>query len=97
MAFLDYAGLQRFKERITPRVIRFTFTGTDAATYVVASLNSREVKGTMVPSITYHGDTSVLTGDTSVSVDDGEVWVSCRLVGTIDIDVTLTEAEEVEA
>lgn len=93
MAFLDYAGLQRFKQRITPIVEQITLTGTASAPNTTTSIVEQRIKDTMVPSIEYRGDTSVLQGDLTVVMDDGEVTIHARLIGTIDIDLILTEMQ----
>lgn len=93
MPFLDYVGLERYKENsdklYLPVFISGTLTG--AGSSVTGTYTDQRITDTMVPHIEYSGDTSVISGDVTVTVDTGRLTVTAVVNGTISFVVRLSE------
>lgn len=95
MPFLDYNGLEHFKENsdklYLPVSIQGSLTGTGAS--VTSSFADSRITDTMVPRIEWTGDTSVISGTVNVIVDTGTVSVTAVVNGTINFTITLSEEQ----
>ena len=74
-----------------PIVLTGTLTGNDSTASVI--MYDNRITDDMRPYIEYNGDTTVISGEVTMTVDTGELTVSAKLTGTIGFTVTLVKID----
>ncbi len=95
MPYLDYEGLSLYKTQSDELYLPVILTGSLAGegSSVSTTITNSKVKDSMVPFMRFNSDPSVITGNLSVTVNDGSVTVTAVVNGTLDFSITLTEKQ----